>query len=172
MRVHCDLQRRQKDCATRLRRVGGRALATKYNRGHGRQTGVPEESNDSTRVTITRVSARMATALARPRRGRANGCVHHRDRTLASRTLFRRGMGFWLAPKCVGRDTGSRNGGEVLITLLNATNGRSLVATVVSRTVEPLYQSIQHLKQSTGLECSCLVGRASGRAGGRKECCS
>jgi hypothetical protein len=116
--------------------VGGRALATKYNRGVGHQTGVPGESNNSTRVTFVRVPARMATALALPRGSRANGLVHRHDRTLASRTLCRRGMGFWLAPKRIGRDDGSRNGGEDRITLLNATDGKSLVATVVSRAVK------------------------------------
>ena len=52
-------------------------------------------------------------------------------------------MSFRLAPKGVGRDVGLRNGGEVRITLLNTTDGRSLVATVVSRAVVSLYQSRQ-----------------------------
>jgi hypothetical protein len=142
--------------------VGGRAVATKYNRGVGLQTGVPGESNNSTRVTFVRVPARMATALALPRGSRANGLVLRHGRTLASRTLCRRGMGFWLAPKRIGRDDGSRNGGEVRITLLNATDGKSLVATVVSRAVKSLYQSSQHLEQSMGIGSRSLVTSANG----------
>jgi hypothetical protein len=96
--------------------VGIRALLTKYNRGGGRRTGVPGESNDSTRVTLVRVPARMASALARPGGGRTKGLAHRHGR-LVSRTLFRSGMGFWLAPTGVVRGDGSRTGGEVRITL-------------------------------------------------------
>lgn len=116
--------------------MGGGALATKYNRGVEVRTRVSLESNDSTKLTFARVPARMATALARPGGCRAKGSVDHHDRTLGLRTWFSREMWLRLAPKGIRRDDGSRSGGEVRITLLNATDGRSLVATVVSRAVE------------------------------------
>jgi hypothetical protein len=88
------LRQREKDCTTRLRRVGSSALATKYNRGDGLRTGVPGESNHSTRVTLANVPARIVTiALARPVGGRAKVLIHHRDGSLSS-TAFRCGIGF------------------------------------------------------------------------------
>jgi len=91
---------------------GGWRTRDKVQRRDGLRTGVPGESNDSTRVTFTRVTAGVATASARPGGGRAKGWIDHHGRKLASRTLFRRRMGFWLAPKGDGRDDGSRNGGK------------------------------------------------------------
>jgi hypothetical protein len=131
--------------------VGGRAFATKYNRGEGPRTGVPRESNDATRMTIVRVPAGVATALARPGGSGTNGTVHHHNWTLATRASIRRGTGFWLALEGVDRDNGSRNGGEVRIMLLNGTDVESLVSTVVSRAVKPFYQSRQQLMQSSGI---------------------
>jgi hypothetical protein len=125
---------------------------------------VSGESNDSTKLTFARVPARMATALARPGGGGAKRSVDLHDRALALRTWFRRGMWFWPAPKGVDRDDVSRNGGEVRITLLNSTDGRSPVATVVSRAVESLYRSRRHLKQSIGIGPRSLVTSAIGVA--------
>jgi hypothetical protein len=156
------LRKRRKDCAARLRCVGRRALATKYHRGVGLRTKVPGESNDSTSVTIAHVPARMATAFARPGGGSTKGSIERHDRRLASRTLFRRGMGFSLASKGASRNDGSRNTAEVRITLLEAIDGRSLVTTVVSRAAKSLYQSRQHLKQSIDIGSRSLVTGPNG----------
>jgi hypothetical protein len=75
----------------------------------------------------------------RAQRRQSEGVRQSSDWNVASKTMFRREMGLRYGPRNAEREDGPQNCGDLLTTLINATNGRSLVATVISRAVGQLY---------------------------------
>ena len=75
------------------------------------RTGVPSEPNDAACVTLSRVPACVATALARPAGRGAKRKVEYHDETLKARTLMRLAtvsrlaQGWWVAPTFHGMET-------------------------------------------------------------------